>query len=135
MGVVLDSDDRRTSLALFLAAEARSWGRVVNRTTGVVGWAIPSQRWLDVFHLATADSCTCIDFKRFGPNQLCKHARAVRLVELSNVARGRVPRRKRRFHAQDSAERTTTSCSTTGSPARTWSTVSTPITASRTPGR
>lgn len=96
--VVIDPADRRSCLALLLAAESDSWGRVVNKATGEVGWAIPSQRWLGVYHLATADHCTCVDSKRSVPDQLCKHSRAVRVRDVLEVATEVAPwhRRQRR---------------------------------------
>jgi len=89
MAVVINPDDRRSVAALLLAGVASTWGRVVNRVTGEVGYAIPSQTYHDVYHLTTADSCTCVDSKR---GNVCKHQRAVRIYEL---LRGSVQRPRR----------------------------------------
>ena len=89
MRILIDPDDRRSVAGLLLAGEATSWGRVVNRASGEVAYAIPSQTWKDVFHIATADNCTCVDHKR---GNTCKHERAVRLYELLR----RTPQPKRR---------------------------------------
>jgi len=89
--VLIDPNDRRSVAALLLSAEAHTWGKVVSRETGEIGWAVPSQRFIGLYHLATADSCTCTD-NRLG--QVCKHQRAVRIHELLAHAVQR-PRRRR----------------------------------------
>lgn len=99
--VVIDPDDRRSCLALLLAAEADTWGRVVNKVTGEVGWAIPSQRWVGVYHLATTDRCTCVDSKRGGLGHLCKHSRAVRVHDVLQIATASAPRRRRHIAKGD----------------------------------
>jgi hypothetical protein len=83
--VVIDPDDRRSCLALILAAESSSWGRATHRATGDVGYLIPSQRFRDVYHAVTATECSCADFKLH--QEPCKHVRAVRLYELLVSAR------------------------------------------------
>jgi hypothetical protein len=88
--VVINPDDRRSVAALLLAGAASTWGRVVNRVTGEIGYAIPSQTYHAVYHLTTAESCTCVDTKR---GNVCKHQRAVRIFELLQHASQRPPRR------------------------------------------
>lgn len=93
--VLIDPDDRRSVAALLLSVEAQTWGKVVSRSSGEVGWAIPSQTYQNVFHLATADSCTCTD-SRLG--HVCKHQRAVRIHELlASVSRIQPPPRRRQL--------------------------------------
>jgi hypothetical protein len=89
--VVIDPDDRRSCLALLLAAEAQRWGHAVDPVTGETGYLIPSQRYQGLYHAATAEQCSCRDFKLHGP---CKHVRTVRLVELLELALGRLPSRR-----------------------------------------
>lgn len=97
--IVIDPHDRRSALGLVLAGESASWGRAVDHRTGEVLHVIPSQRYEGLFHLASATSCTCSDFRIHGRQQPCKHVVAVRIVELLAETYQVLPKRKRQLRA------------------------------------
>jgi hypothetical protein len=104
MAMLIDPNNKRSVLGLLLAADAGSWGRVVDQRSGAIGHAIPSQRYVGVYHLSTSETCTCTDFRRHGPEQPCKHVIAVRIADILTGSLGLVSRRRRQLHVLPSVE-------------------------------
>lgn len=68
---------RQSRAEVLVSRATAAWISCTTRD-GEVAFGIPSQTQVGVYHIATADSCTCKDATyRSGP---CKHVRAVRLA-------------------------------------------------------
>lgn len=68
---------RQARAEVLVSRATSAWIPCTTRDGGTA-FGIPSQTHTGVYHIATADSCTCKDATyRSGP---CKHVRAVRLA-------------------------------------------------------
>jgi hypothetical protein len=76
IAVTIDSRDPRGLRAVQLAAGAGQWLKV-RAVDGRKAYGVESERHRGVYHLATCQACTCVDFQR--RQQPCKHVLAVRL--------------------------------------------------------
>jgi hypothetical protein len=86
--ITISADDPRTIKALEIAAGAGQWIKCRTRD-GDKAYGVPSQCQPGRYYLTDSQSCTCVDFKRYGlsparvgqggNHHACKHVLAVRL--------------------------------------------------------